>query len=179
MPRADQPDWTRRPAPDEYGEFYREYVGLVPDGDLLATLEREGRSFSDLILSVPPDREDHRYAPDKWSIREIVGHVIDAERVNALRALWFARAAVTAQPGWEENDWARVSNAGRRPMRDLADEWQTVRRSSIQLLESFDADALERRGTANGVSFTTRAMAWVVAGHALHHKSLLQDRYLK
>lgn len=109
----------------------------------------------------------------------MIGHVIDAERVNGLRVLWLARAAPTAQPGWEEDDWARVSNAGRRPLRDLADEWQGAWRSTVDLLRSLDAEAVERRGAANGVSFTARALAWVGAGHALHHRGVLEQRYLK
>lgn len=180
--RADtlkNPDWTRRPAPDEYGPFYAEYVSLVPDGHLLDLLESEGRDFRTRLRSLPPDREHHRYGPEKWTVREVVGHCIDAERVNSLRTLWFARGAPDALPGWEEVDWARVSNADERPLHDLADEWEDVRRATMRLLRSFDAESLDRRGTANGVGFTTRGMAWVGLGHALHHRKVLEERYLK
>lgn len=172
------PDWTRRPAQDELGERTRGYVALVPDGDLLRTLEQSGRDFVARLRALPAERERHRYAPGKWTVREVVGHCIDAERVITLRTLWIARGAEAPQPGWEEEDWARASNAGERSLAELADEWETLRASTLQLLRSLDAVALDRRGVANRGSFTARGMAWVCAGHALHHRAILEERYL-
>ena len=171
------PDWTLRPAPADYAPYHGRYIAKVPDGDVLATLEREGETLIRLLGSVPPERERFAYAPDKWTLREVVGHVIDAERVMSLRALWFARAGAAPLPSFEENDWARVSNAGERPLAELIEELTELRRASLALFRSFDGAALERRGTASGAQFTTRAMAWIVTGHSLHHRLILQEQY--
>jgi uncharacterized damage-inducible protein DinB len=174
----DRPDWSRRPGPDECAPYYDRYISQVADGDLLATLERDGRGLVERLRAIPPERELHAYAPDKWTVRALVGHVIDAERVFASRALWFARAAGTPLPGFEENDWARTSNADRRPLRELADELDAVRRSTVRLLAGCDDAAIERRGIANGLECTVRAAGWIIAGHAVHHRSVLEERYL-
>lgn len=173
------PDWTRRPEPDEYAPYYETYLARIPAGDLLATLEREEARLLATIRAVPPDRETHAYAPGKWTIRELVGHVIDAERVFALRALWFARGADTPLPGFEENRWARTSNAAERALSLLGEELVAVRRASVALLRGLDGPALDRRGVANGVEFTVRAAAWIIAGHALHHRIVLEERYVQ
>lgn len=174
---AAEPDWTRRPAADEYGPGTASYVGVVPDGDLLSILERGSASFAKRARAVPAERETYRYGPDKWTIREVVGHCIDAERVVTLRALWFARSAPTSLPGFEEDDWARASNAGDRPLRELVEEWEAVRRATLFLFRSLDAEAIDRRGIANGVNYTVRGLAWVVAGHGIHHEKVLEQRY--
>ena len=178
MPADAKPDWSRRPAAEEHAPYYRTYLTHVPDGDVLVTLDREAEHLLQTLRSVPPDRERHAYAAGKWTIRELVGHVIDAERVFAHRALWFARAASTSLPGFEENDWARTSNANDRPLAALGEELVAVRRASVALLRSLDAATLDRRGAANGVEFTVRAVAWILAGHAMHHRRVLEERYL-
>jgi uncharacterized damage-inducible protein DinB len=175
---AARPDWTRRPGPGECATYYDRYIAQVADGDLLATLERDGRAFVERLRALPAERELHAYAPGKWTIRALAGHVIDTERVFALRALWFARAAPTQLPGFEENDWARASNADRRPLRELADELDAVRRATVLFLRGCDAEALDRRGIANERELTVRAAAWIIAGHAVHHRRILEERYL-
>lgn len=172
-----RPDWTRRPAPAECTSFHARYIAQVPEGDVLAALEDEGRTLSELLRSIPSGRERFAYAPGKWTVREIVGHVADTERVLTLRALWFARGGAPLPP-FEENDWARISNAGERPLADLIDELDQVRRATLLLFRGFDAAALERRGVASGFEFSTCAMVWVTTGHAIHHRRLLQERYL-
>ena len=173
-----QVDWSRRPGTDEHAPYFGRYIVQVPDGDLLATLERDGAAFVRRLRAVPRELETHAYAPDKWTVRAVVGHIIDAERVFEMRALWFARGAVAPLPGFEENDWARVSNADARPLAELADELAAVRAATVRLLASLDAAALDRRGIANGLAMTPRAAAWVIAGHAEHHRRILEERYL-
>ncbi|MBW3534426.1 MAG: DinB family protein [Gemmatimonadetes bacterium] len=169
---------SRTPHPSEYPPLYRRYVDRVPEGDVTDTLERQLDETLDLIRRFAPRREAYRYAPDKWSVRDVVGHVIDSERVFALRLLWIARAAAADQPGFEEEDWAAVSNASRRPLSDLEAELRAVRAATVALLRSLDSRAWERGGTANGVDFTVGGLAHVIAGHELHHRAILEERYL-
>ena len=176
--RADRPDWSRRPGADQVAPGHVAYVARVPDGDLLATLEREGALLASWLRAIPPDFEHHRYATDKWSVRELAGHCADTERVLVYRALTFARGDAGPLPGFEEGDWARASNAARRPLPEIVEEWEAVRRASLLFFRGLDAAALDRRGTANGVSVTVRGLAWTVAGHAAHHRAILEERYL-
>jgi hypothetical protein len=171
------PDWSLRPALTDHSAFHARYIERVPDGDVLATLERDGDALVRLLRAVPADRERFAYAPGKWTVREVVGHMVDTERVLTLRALWFARSGAAPLPGFEEEEWGRVSNAGERRLAEIVDELAAVRRSTLFLFRSFDAAALEHRGVANGAEFTARAMAWIVAGHALHHRRILEDQY--
>ena len=179
MTEGDRPDWTRRPATDEHALYYGRYVASVPDGDVIETLEREGDALLALLRALPPRLEEHRYAPDKWSVRDLVGHCIDAERVFAYRALAFARGDGNALPGFEENEWARTSNAGDRSLAELCDDWEAVRAATVRLLRGLDRAALGRGGTASNARVTVRALAWIIAGHAAHHRAVLEERYLR
>ena len=167
-----------RPDPADYPPYYRRYVERVPEGDVVDVLERQVEDTLTLVGRFSPGREEHRYAPDKWSVRDVVGHVVDAERVFALRLLWMAREAGAEQPCFEENDWAAVSNAGRRPLAELGAELRAVRAATVALLRGLDEAAWRRRGTACGVGFTVAALAHVIAGHELHHRAVLEERYL-
>jgi hypothetical protein len=175
---TQRPDWGRRPTPDEHAAFYAGYVARVPDGDLIATLERAGASMLALLRAVPREREQHRYAPGKWSIRELVGHCVDAERVFAYRTLAFARGDAHPLPGFDEQEWARASNAGERPLAELCADWEGVRAATVRLLRGLDGAALDRVGNASGWPVTVRALAWIIAGHAAHHRAVLEERYL-
>ena len=168
---------STRPADGEFAEYYGRYVGLVPDGDIAGTLARQFDVTRSLLDPVPPDREEYRYAEGKWSVREVVGHLVDTERVFALRALWVARAADGEQPGMEQDDWAATANAAARPLPDLVEEWAALRRSNVLMFRGFAAPAWLRRGRASGVEFTARALAWIVAGHELHHRAGLRRDY--
>ncbi len=167
-----------RPDHSEYNEYYRLYTSKVPDGDILDTLSDQILATVTLLDSVPAEHETFAYAPGKWSIRESVGHVIDTERVFAYRSLCFARKDPAALPSFEQDDWARVSNAGERRLADLADEWVHLRRANVSMFSSFDEETGLRRGIASGREFTVRSFAWIIAGHELHHRGLLADRYL-
>ncbi len=168
----------KRPKPDEYFEYYGRYVGKVPDGDILAILADESQRTLDLLRKVPSEREDYAYASGKWSIKEVIGHVTDAERVFAYRALSFARRDPAHLPSMEENDWARVSNAAQRTLAELADEFAAVRCSSLLLFSGFDDEMSRLRGTASGCEFSVRSIAYIIAGHERHNRGVLEERYL-
>lgn len=166
-----------RPATDEYADFYGSYVAAVKE-PLLDTLEAEAGQWRALLAGVPPGREGYRYAPGKWSVREVVGHVIDAERMFTARAVAFARGDRSHFPPFDENAYAANSGADRRPLADLAEELVAVRRSTVLLLRSFEEDTWNRRGRASGYEFTVRSLAWIIAGHSRHHRGVVADRYL-
>jgi uncharacterized damage-inducible protein DinB len=167
-----------RPASDEFFEYYGRYIAAVRDGDIAETLSAQMVETQALLASVPPERETYRYAEGKWSIREVVGHIVDVERLFAFRAMWIARGAVDAQPGMDQDAWAVTSNAAARPLADLAAEWVALRRANLLMFSGFDDDAWSRRGVASGHDLTARAAAWVIAGHELHHRGLLEREYL-
>ena len=167
-----------RPAPSEIAESYREYVASVPEGDVFATLEKSLQETLDLVRSFGEERGDHRYAPGKWSVKEVIGHLADGESILSYRALCIARGDATPLPGYEENDYVARGGFDRRTLADIASEFALVRASSIALFRSIDAEAWELKGTANGVPFLARAFPWVVAGHELHHRIVLRERYL-
>ena len=167
-----------RPRGDEYNEYYARYIGLVPDGDIVETLEREGVATQALLGSVPPEKEEFRYAPGKWSVREVVGHLVDVERLFSFRALVFAREGGGELPGMDQEAWARSSRAGSRPLAELAEEWAALRRANVLFFGSLSAEEGERSGVASGFEVTVRALAWMMAGHELYHRRLLLRDYL-
>lgn len=167
-----------RPESDEFAPFYGPYIGALQEEDALAALESGLHAMASLLAAVPADREEHRYAPGKWSIRELVGHIVDAERVFATRALTFARGDGGPLPSFDENAWALHSNAGSRPLADLAQEFSLVRRGTLALARSFTDEALLGRGVASGKEVTVRALLWITAGHEAHHRRVLAERYL-
>lgn len=168
----------RRPTRAEYDDFYGGYVGLVPDGDIIDILGEQGAALRELIASIPVEKADHRYAPGKWTTREVVGHVIDAEWVFVSRALWFARAVPTPLPGMDQDEFMAGANFGDRTLARLADEHHSLRSAAIVLFESFDEDIMDRVGVASGCEFTVRAIPHIIAGHAFHHMGVLEERYL-
>jgi len=167
-----------RPDATEYAPYYGTYVGKVPDGDLLELLERQRRETQNLLAGLSDTQALHRYAPGKWSIKEVVGHLMDSERVFCYRALRFARADEKPLQGFDEKAWVPAGSFDARPLADLAAELDAVRRATIALFGGFDAAALARKGTANNNEVTVRALAWIVAGHERHHVAILRERYL-
>ncbi len=166
-----------RPAAGEYPAFYQGYVQAAPGSDLLDSLAHHDARFTGLIGVVDEARSEHRYAAGKWSIKEVVQHVIDAERVFASRALRFARNDHTALPGFDENAYAPASHADRRLFRDLVEESERLRDSTIDLFRSFTPAMLQAAGAASGKSVSVHALGWIIAGHAAHHLSIIHQRY--
>lgn len=167
----------QRPLADEYAPFFHGYIQRVPDGPIARTLERHLEQQSRLFATLDDTRAAHRYAPDKWSVRQIIGHLADGERVMAYRALTIARGDTTPLPPFEEDLWTANANADRLPTWKLAEDWRRVRLATLSLLDGFDEAAWTRRGTVNANTTSARALAWIIAGHELHHLTVLAERY--
>jgi hypothetical protein len=167
-----------RPAEDEYSPYYAGYIARVPDGDLCATLAAQLTDTRALVHAIPEARGTHRYAPGKWSIKEVLGHVIDTERIMSYRTLRFARADETPLPGFEQNDYVPAGGFDRRTLQDLSEELAAVRLATIHQLRHLDPAALTRRGTASGKQVSVRALAYIIAGHERHHVEILKTKYL-
>ena len=165
-----------KPEADEHIPYYGKYIQLVGD-DALATMRASSAATPRLLSGVAEPRAMFRYAPGKWSVKEVLGHIIDGERVFAYRALRFARKDTTPLPGFEENDWVPAGRFDRRPLADLVAEYEVVRAATLAMFGSFDEDDLLRRGKANDAIVSVRALAHIIAGHELHHVGLLKERY--
>lgn len=167
-----------RPEASEYASFYAGYIAKVPAGDLLRTLEAQPGEYAKTLGGLPEARGNFAYAPGKWTIKELVGHVVDAERVFSYRALRIGRGDTTPLPGFDEKTWVPNSGAGARTLADLLAEFRAVRGATLALLRHLPADAPERRGTASDKEVSVRALAWIITGHAIHHLGILRERYL-
>jgi len=169
----------QKPTAGEYAQHYGPYVAQVceDDRDILGVLRAQGLRVLEGLKSISDEQADYRYAPGKWSVRELIGHLIDTERLFAFRALWFARGETTAQPGMDENLWAANSNAGNRSRQELWKEHHVTRTNHLYLFRSLDAAAVARRGEASGSIMSVNAIPWVMAGHERHHLNVLRDRY--
>jgi len=167
-----------RPDPSEHVPYYGKYIALVPEADAIQALESQIADGLALLRTIPEAKGDHRYGSGKWTIKEVIGHLIDAERVFAYRALRFARNDQTAVPGFDETTYVPAGGFGRRTLADLAAEWELVRRSNLAMFRGLDAGAWPRQGTANGNAISVRALAFIIAGHGRHHAALLRERYL-
>lgn len=169
---------TSRPAPNEHAPYYGKYIALVTENDAVAALESESADALAFLRSIPEVKGEHRYAPGKWMIKEVIGHLIDAERVFSYRALRFARKDETPLPGFEENDYVPAGNFGARTLASLIEELEVVRKASLILFRALDAAAWNRSGVASDNEMSVRALAFVIAGHGRHHVEILKTRYL-
>jgi len=168
-----------KPKEGEYAPYTIMYIGLLPDdGLVLKYLEDNLKATKDFILSLPEDKLTYRYAEGKWTIKEILVHVIDDERIYAYRALRFARNDKTELPGFEQDDYATHSGANGRDIKDILKEFARVRHATISLFEGFDREALLRAGVADGKVMSVRAAAYHIAGHELRHINIIKERYL-
>jgi len=166
------------PDPSEYAPYYGKYIALVGGHDVVAALEDQPRETLALLSSLSEEQGDYRYAPDKWSIKEMLGHIIDAERVFAYRALRFARNDGTPLASFEQNDYVRAGSFGDCRLADLIEEFVAVRRATVWLFRQLSAEAWMRRGIASDNPVSVRAVAYIIAGHELHHRAVLQEKYL-
>jgi hypothetical protein len=165
-----------RPESNEYAPYYGKYISLVPDGDVLVTLERQAPETA-ALLARPEADGDFRYAPGKWSLKESLGHVIDSERVFCYRALRFARNDKTPLAGFEQDDYVKDGPFGYCSLADLVEEFASVRNATVSMFRALDESAWTRRGVANNNEVTVRALAYIIAGHELHHRGLFQQKY--
>jgi hypothetical protein len=168
----------RRPHDSEYNAYYADYVALVPESDILAVLREQRESTLTLLERVPVAKIDYRYAPEKWTLRQVFGHVVDMEWVFAARALHVARAVPGAMPGVEQDDAMRASNFEAQPWPSLLDQFRHLRSANIKLFEGFDEASWSRGGIASGNPVTARALVYIIAGHQRHHLNVIRARYL-
>lgn len=167
-----------QPDANEYAPYYGKYISLVPMGDVVATLRRQLEDTLSLLRGLSEDQADSRYAPGKWSIKEVVGHILDTERIFGHRAFRFARNDQQPLPGFEQDDYVRAADFSRRPLSDLIAEFEHVRRANLYLFGSLDEAAWLRRGTASDNEVSVRALAYIMAGHEQHHMRIIRERYL-
>ncbi len=168
----------QRPESSEHDPYYATYVALVPDGDVVRTLEEQLIESLDLLGGLTESQGAHRYLPEKWSVRESVGHISDSERVFAYRALRFARGDETAVAGFDQDAFMAHATFHLRSLASVVEEFAAVRRASLALFASLTPDEWSRRGPANNATVSVRALAWIIAGHERHHRQILHARYL-
>lgn len=168
----------QRPETHEYHEFYSTYVDQVPTGDIFEILERGAPETERLFSQCLGERETYAYEPGKWTVRELLGHMTDTERLFGFRALWTARGDRQEQPGMDQDLWAAESNASQRPLADHLEEFRLVRQANLVMLRGFDSAVWSKTGTASGCTFTVRAFPFILAGHEIHHRRILAERYL-
>ncbi len=167
-----------KPASSTYGDYYKNYVALVPQEELSAALEESASVPSEFWNSIPEEKGDYRYEEGKWSIKELLQHIIDTERIFSYRALAFARGEQTALPGYDENEYADRCLADARTLSDMVNELLAVRKSTIMLFKSFDDGVLDNIGKASGSNLSVRAAGFIIVGHEIHHMNVVKERYL-
>lgn len=168
---------THRPAASEYAPFYARYIDRVPEGDIVAQLRETATSLNATFASIDEARGGYRYADGKWSIRVMLGHLIDAERIFVYRALRIARGDSTPLPGFEQDDYAAASGSDARQMADMRDELRSLRESTIRFFASLPDDSWARTAVVSGNNLSVRAIAHIVVGHTAHHLHVLAEKY--
>jgi hypothetical protein len=172
MTTATLPDRT------EAAEYYFTYINQVGEGDITRILEDQKRETLAMLRGIPEGKSLHRYGPDKWSIREVVGHINDTERLFVFRAFWFARGLDLPLPSFDQDVAVRGAGADERPWKSHIDEFSSVRDATLSFFLNLPRDAWTRRGIASDKTFSVRALAYITAGHLTHHLRILRERYL-
>jgi uncharacterized damage-inducible protein DinB len=166
-----------RPEATEYADYYANYIAKVPGSDVLSVLESQRLQMLQLFAGRSERDGSFRYAPGKWSVKEVLGHITDTERIFTYRALRIARGDQTSLPGFEQDDFVKNGAFGQRTLANLAEEFGLVRSASVALFRSFPEEAWPRRGVASQKEVTVRALAFMTAGHQMHHRIILEERY--
>ncbi len=166
-----------RPEASEYAGYYGTYISVVPGSDVIGAMEAQRLQTMQLFAGRSERDGNFRYGPDKWTVKEVVGHLADSERIFTYRALRIARGDKTPLPGFEQNDYVRNGGFGARTLANLAEEFALVRSASLAMFRSFAEEAWPRMGTASENPVSVRALAFIVAGHELHHRRILEERY--
>lgn len=170
---------TLPPDSSEFAAYYSTYTKIVPPGDIVKTMASQQAALLQLVSTISEEESEFAYAPGKWSVKEVIGHMTDGERVFAYRALRVGRGDETPLPGFDENKFAAMGGHASRSLADITSEFDHLRTSTIDLFSSFDEAAWLRRGTASGHPVTVRAIAWIIVGHVDHHLRIIRERYLK
>ena len=168
---------VKRPQSDEYPSFFEKYVSLIQSDDIVATLETQRVQIAQFLGARSEREGNFRYAPGKWTVKEIIGHLSDSERIFSYRALRIARGDGTPLPGFEQDDYIVTGGFNDRTLADISAEFLAVRLASMAMVQSFTEEAWSRRGTASEHPVTVRAMGYVIAGHEMHHRKILDERY--
>jgi hypothetical protein len=167
-----------RPLPGEYAEAYAPYLAAAPEGDVLALLQAQGEAISALFGGITEAQGAHRYAPGKWSLKALLQHLSDAERIFAYRCLRIGRGDATPLPGWDEDTYAAAAQADTRSLASLLEEFRSVRVSSLALFRGLPEAGWEHAGISNGRAITARCIPFICLGHAAHHLEVIRERYL-
>ncbi len=167
-----------RPETDEFDSYYERYISLVTDGDIISTLKNRIAETLDLLNKISAEKADFRYAESKWSVKELVGHIIDTERIFAYRALRIARGDQTPIEGYEQDDYIKNAEFAKCNLADLAEEFALVRKANVLMFKNLSETAWHRRGVANNKEISVRALAYICAGHEIYHLNILKERYL-
>ena len=158
--------------------FYKNYIDLSGDAELSDMLQKQLANFPEFIESIPDDKWNYAYAPEKWSIAEVLVHIIDSERIFQYRALRFSRNDATILPGFDQDAYVGPSKAERRSKESVLEEYRAVRKSTLSLFANFDRSDLEKTGTASNLSWSVGALGFVICGHQKHHRNIIRERYL-
>ena len=167
-----------RPTENDYAPYYKDYINYIEGDNIIKILRDQLSRTVKLVKSIPEEKGNYAYAKGKWSIKEVLGHITDSERIFAYRALCIARGEEKSLPGFEQDDYVREGNFNNRTLASLIDEFMQLRKSNIDLFTSFSEDALNRRGLANNYEVTVRAFLFIIAGHEFHHINILKEKYL-
>ncbi|WRP05590.1 DinB family protein [Rossellomorea aquimaris] len=167
-----------KPETNEYPPYYKEYVNNVPDGELLHILDDQQKETMNLLKDLSEETAQYQYAPGKWTIKEVIGHITDTERIMCYRLLSIARGEQEKLPGYNDDEYVRRGQFNRFSLSDLLNQQALVRQHTILLLSSMDEEALRQRGNANGSEVTARALGYIIAGHEVHHRRLIKNKYL-
>ncbi|MED1785393.1 DinB family protein [Brevibacillus fortis] len=168
----------KRPERDEHASYFDYYIGLVPEGELQTILTQQGESVVALFSSLTPEQIDYRYAPGKWSVKEVLGHLVDTERIMSYRLLRIVRGDQTPLIGFDENAFVEGAFFQQRELSDLLEEYKAIRASIVAQVRGISPEAWVRTGLANGNKLSARTLAYVIAGHEAHHCNILKERYL-
>jgi hypothetical protein len=168
---------STRPGADEFAPYYGTYIAAAPDGDITRTLAEQGETFLASLKNLSEEKAAFAYAPGKWTVKEVICHITDAERIFSYRMLRIGRGDATPLTAFDEPAEAAACGAGDRPLDTLLGEFAAVRAATLALLRWFPDVAWTRRGIASGKEVSVRALAWITAGHALHHAAVLRERY--
>ncbi|WP_193726951.1 DinB family protein [Paenibacillus guangzhouensis] len=166
-----------KPQTTEYGEHFSTYVRLVPEGDIREMLTAQLQATTDLFANLSDEQGNFRYAEGKWTVKEVLGHIADTERVMAYRLLTVARGDKTPLPGFDENVFVEGANFAAMPMSELIEDYQAVRRATLTLLRGLTDEALLRMGISNQLTISARALVHIIVGHELHHLNVLKEKY--
>lgn len=166
-----------RPSTQDYKEFYHTYVSLVPENDILEAFSSQTAVTLQFLDAIPEDKLDYAYATGKWTVRQVLQHLTDAERIFAYRALSIARKDPNPLPGFDENEYAEVARVEHRDWMDMIEEFQMVRLASEHLFRSLNEDELQRKGMASNAPITVLSIGYIIVGHAMHHQRVMKERY--